>query len=93
MESAYALFVVAATSTDGTEIQEIADAAAAGVIGSPRAGTFDAETFVASVYAAFESAQNQDLQQFAYTEFQSVNGFIDPPTTVRVKVPVPAAGG
>ena len=93
MESAYALFVIAATSTDGSEVEKIADAAEAGVIGSPRAGTFDAETFIASVFAAFTSAQNQDLQQFAYTEFQSVNGFIEPPTTVRVKVPVPATGG
>jgi len=90
-QTAYAIAIVAYSDTDGSALRELAEEAAASIEGSPRAGVFDADAFIASVYGAAEAAQNQDLQMFFYTAFQNINGFVDPPTDLRQLEPEPAA--
>jgi hypothetical protein len=88
-QGVFALALVAYTDPDGSVIQGIGDRVEAKLQGSPRAGTFDADVFVQSVIDAMTAAQNQDLQQFAFTALQNVNGFVDPATQIRQKPPAP----
>lgn len=82
-QAAFAVYVIAFADPGGSNIRALADEVAANVEGSPRAGVFDADTFVASVNNAVKSADGQALQHFSYTTFHNINGFVTPPSSVR----------
>lgn len=89
-QGAYAVFVLAYNDADGSLMRELADEVEAAVEGSPRAGTFDADTFLNSVYAAMEAAQGEGIDPaVSFIAFHNLNGFITPPNPARVKAPAP----
>ena len=73
----YAITYFAYTEPDFATLTALAEDAEANSVVSPRSGDFSAEVFLESVAVARRSADNQDLQQFSYTEFQHVNGLVD----------------
>lgn len=91
-QGAYAVFLIAYNDADGSLMRRLADEVAANVEGSPRAGQFDADVFLTSVYKAMEAAQSEGIDPaVSFIAFHNINGFTTPPSDARVKAPVPGA--
>lgn len=80
---ALALYILVANDAEGTAILDLARTVEQNVEGSPRAGRFDAVTFLTSISTALQNADKQQFGPVSYIEFQNVNGFVDIDTVVR----------
>jgi len=72
-----ALTVVVGADPSLLTLTEISDKVEAESIVSPRNGIYSTAALIESVNAAINSAQQQDLGQFSFTEFQNVSAFVD----------------
>ena len=72
-----ALTVVVYSDPTLDSLRTISDNAAKTAQVSPRSGEYSTDALLASVNTAMQSVQNQQLGQFAYTEFQNVTAFKD----------------
>lgn len=90
VQSAVAVWFIAYTDTDGTQVQRLADELEKNIEGSPRAGDFNGDVFISSIARALQSADSQGIPpQLAYTEFFQLNGFVASDGGVRVVAPAP----
>jgi hypothetical protein len=90
-QGAYAVFVLAYADPTMALVRQLGEELEASIDGSPRAGTFDADAFVASVELAMKNADDEGLQQFGFAAFYRINGFVVPPSDARVYAPAPGA--
>lgn len=72
-----ALTVVVGADPTLVTLAELSDRVAESVVVSPRNGVYSTAALIDSVNAAMTSAQQQDLGQFGFTEFQNVSAFMD----------------
>ncbi|MGC4174526.1 hypothetical protein [Demequina sp.] len=73
-----ALYVVVNVDPTFETLTEISDKVEAEADVSPRSGDYSTSTLIASVQAAMQSAENQQLgTQFSFVEYQNVNAFAD----------------
>ena len=72
-----ALALLAYADPSFETIREISDNAAKSAVVSPRSGVYSTDALLDSVQQALQSAEGQQLGQFAYTEFQNVSAFTD----------------
>lgn len=71
-----ALYIVAFSDPTLATLAEISDKAEAGVVASPRSGTYSTEALLGDVKTAMQNAEDKNLgSQFSYTEFQNVAAF------------------
>jgi len=73
-----ALYIVASIDPSLDSLKEISDKVAANAIVSPRSGEYSTDALLDSVFAAAQSAEDQQLgSQFSPTAFQNVSAFTD----------------
>ena len=72
-----ALALIAYADPTYATLKEISDNVAKSAVVSPRSGVYSTDALLSSVQQALQSAEGQQLGQFAYTEFQNVSAFTD----------------